>query len=503
MGSREEVERLLARIAAVDPLVRAICTLNPRAREQAAALDAERAAGRVRGPLHGLPVLVKDNFDTADMPTTAGSLALAGIEPPRWDAAVVQRLRAAGCVILGKTNMSEWARMRGRAMIAGWSGYGGQTHNPYALDYSPGGSSSGSAAAVAARLAPLAIGSETNGSIIGPASLDGVVGIKPTAQLVPSDGMVPLAPSQDTAGTMALTVSAAAAGLTVISGGFADYAAICAAEGATDLSGVRIGVARAPHWEFSAGTERVNEQALGLLSASGATLVDNLVLPPPPQWAEPFVVLKYQFKYYVERYLRTRPDAPQTLDELIAATRRTPTQYLGEEYLEAAAATVGLHPAEHWEARETLRRFGGDSIDNLLRDHDLDALVVPVRGPAWPIDPERGDEPAPGTTSHAAFAGYPMIAVPAGLVGGLPVGIAFTGTARSEATLVRVAHAFEVARTKAHGPFPEPQLTRVPDPSAAQVAFGGQTRAGGPARVQTGLRAPGRPAAGSSGVELS
>lgn len=498
MNSAEQVERLLARIAEVDPLVNAICTVNPRALEQAAALDAERAAGRVRGPLHGRPVLVKDNVDTADLPTTAGSLALAGIAPPAADATVVRRLRDAGCVILGKTNLSEWANMRGHASISGWSAYGGQTRNPYGLDRSPSGSSSGSAAAVAARLAPLAIGTETNGSIVSPAALNGVVGIKPTVGLVPQHGIVPISHSQDTAGPMALSVPEAARALTVMSGGAADYAAICAADGAADLTGVRIGVPRGEVWGHSPKLDQATEQALSLLSASGATVVDDLALPEIPGFDPAAVVLLHELKEDLEAYLRTRPGAPQTLDALIEFNRQhadTELRYFGQEHFERAARTAGLEAPEYLEARRALLRIGRDGIDNLLREHDLDTLVLPGRIPASPIDRVNGDLSGPAASHHAAYAGYPLVSVPSGVVGGLPVAVSFSGTAHSEATLVRVANAFELARVQAQGPFPEPTLRRetliesAAGPTmadrpktrdVAHLAFAGQAPAGAP-----------------------
>src|SRR5882757_1257148 len=253
------VEELQSRISEVDPLINAICTPNPAALTDAARMDTERDDGRIRGPLHGVPILVKDNIDTADLPTTAGSLALAGQPPPPQDAPLVRRLREAGCIVLGKTNLSEWANFRGSASSSGWSAYGGLTRNPYALNRSAGGSSSGSGAAVAAGLAEYAIGTETNGSIVCPAALNGIVGLKPTVGLVPQQGIVPISHSQDTAGPMARTVSQAAALLTVLTGGAADYAAHCLGE---DLSGVRVGVPRGPLWGYSASLDQATEEAL-------------------------------------------------------------------------------------------------------------------------------------------------------------------------------------------------------------------------------------------------
>lgn len=445
----------------MDPLVNAICTPNPAALTDAAQLDTERDQGRVRGPLHGVPVLVKDNIDTAGLATTAGSLALAEQPPPPQDALVIQRLRAAGCVILGKTNLSEWANFRGSASCSGWSGYGGLTRNPYALNRSPGGSSSGSGVAVAAGLADFAIGTETNGSIVCPAALSGIVGLKPTVGLIPQQGIVPISHSQDTAGPMTRTVMQSAALLNVLTGGGTDYTEHCRGD---DLSDVRIGVPRGPLWGYSLGLDQVTEQALEILSRCGATLVDHLSLPTPGGDQDQLHVLAHEMKVDMAAYLATRaPGGPKTLDDLIAYNRAhadVELQWFGQELFERAAATEGLDSAVYVSARLSALNAGRDGIDNLLRDNQLDALVSPSYSPAWSIDLVNGDNVLGGSSSHAALAGYPLLSVPSGLVSGLPVGITFSGTGGSDATLIRLAHAFETARIKADGPFPTPEFAQ-------------------------------------------
>ncbi|GAA1610232.1 amidase [Kribbella karoonensis] len=458
-SSVARVEELQGRIGDVDPLVNAVCTPNPAALTEAARLDTERDDGRVRGPLHGVPVLVKDNIDTADLPTTAGSLALADQPPPPQDAPVVRRLREAGCVILAKTNLSEWANFRGSASSSGWSAYGGLTRNPYALNRSPGGSSSGSGAALAAGLAEYAIGTETSGSIVCPAALNGVVGLKPTVGLIPQQGIVPISHSQDTAGPMTRTVEQTAALLTVMAGGQLDYTEACRG---TDLSDVRIGVPRGPLWGYSNGLDQVTERALELLSQCGATLVDHLSLPTPGGDEDQLHVLAHEMKGDLAAYLATRaPGGPRDLDDLIAFNKKhadQELQWFGQELFERAAATDGLESPVYVAARLTALRAGRDGIDNLLRDNQLDALVSPSYQPAWTIDLVNGDHVTGSSSSHAALAGYPLLSVPSGLVSGLPVGLTISGTARSEVTLIRLAHAFETARIAADGPFPTPEF---------------------------------------------
>lgn len=458
VASSAQVEALQARLEEIDPLVRAVCTPNPAARADAARLDEEFAAGRARSPLHGVPVLVKDNIDTAGLPTTAGSGALASQPPPTYDAPLVQRLRDAGCVILGKTNLSEWANFRGAGSTSGWSAYGGLTRNPYALNRSAGGSSSGSGAAVAAGLVELAVGTETNGSIVCPAALNGVVGIKPTVGLIPQQGIIPISHSQDTAGPMARTVRAAAALLSVLASNGNDYTAACVDGG---LAGKRIGVPRGPAWGYSRGLDRVSEQALELLSRGGATIVDGLSLPTPSQ-DDQLLVPCHELKIGMAAYLATRTDGgPRTLADLIAYNRAhadTELRYFGQELFEQSERTKGLDDPAYVAARMSGLRTGRDGIDNLLKEHELDALVMPAYSPAWTIDLVNGDNVLGSSSTHAALAGYPLICVPSGLVEGLPVGLLFSGTAGSDTTLIQLAHAFETIRVSTQGPFPAPEF---------------------------------------------
>lgn len=454
----EAVEEALDRIAEVDPLIRSVCTLDPDARAVAARLDAERADGHDRGPLHGVPLLVKDNIDTAGLATTAGSLALADVPPPDHDAPVVRRLRAAGCVLLGKTNLSEWANFRGSASTSGWSGYGGLTRNPYALNRSAGGSSSGSGAAVAAGLAPLAIGTETNGSIVCPAANTGVVGIKPTVGLVPQRGIVPISHSQDTAGPMAPSVKAAAALLSVIADTDTDFTRNCDDDG---LAGARIGVPRGSMWGYSHGLDEATERALDLIAAAGATIVDDLALPVTLD-EDQLIVLCHELKATLPAYLAGRHEsAPKTLADLIEFNRAhagLELRWFGQDLFERAERSGGLDSPAYVAARQAGLRTGGEGIDGLLREHRLDALVTPGYPPAWAIDLVNGDHVTGGSSTHAALAGYPLISVPSGLVEGLPVAITFSGTADSDATLIRLAHGYETARIKADGPFPPPEF---------------------------------------------
>ncbi|HZO65513.1 MAG TPA: amidase [Kribbellaceae bacterium] len=453
------VEALQARAAEIDPLIRSICTPNPDAAADAARLDAELADGRRRGPLHGVPVLVKDNVDTAGLATTAGSLALADVPPPARDAPIVARLRAAGCVVLGKTNLSEWANFRGATSSSGWSGYGGLTRNPYALNRSAGGSSSGSGAAVAAGLARIAVGTETNGSIVCPAALNGVVGIKPSVGLVPQQGIVPISHSQDTAGPMAATVREAAELLTVLAGDGSDYAAHC---DGTDLSGLRIGVPRGTmFWGSQPGLDATTEQSLELLSAAGATLVDPVELTDTTSYEDQLVVLYHELKIGMASYLATRAGAPASLADVIAFNREhagTELLHFGQELFERSEATNGLAAPEYVAARLACLNAGRRGIDEVMRKHELDALVMPGYPPAWTIDLVNGDQVNGGNCSmHAALAGYPLLSVPSGTVAGLPVSITFGGGYGSDGTLVRLAHAFEVGRVSRYGPLPEPE----------------------------------------------
>ena len=446
----------LARIAAIDdagPRLNAVIELNPDADAIAARLDRERSAGTVRGPLHGIPVLLKDNIDTDDgMATSAGSLALVDHRPGR-DATLVARLREEGAVILGKTNLSEWANFRSSHSTSGWSARGGQTRNPFVLDRSPCGSSSGSAVAVAAGLAPLAVGTETDGSIVCPAAVNGVVGIKPSLGLVSRHGIIPIAASQDTAGPIARSVADARVLLRAMQG--ADPADPVTARVPRDLwqrpptglAGARIGVLR-PASNMHPGQRRVLEAAVQRLRAAGAEVVDPLALPTAGQFGDAeFTVLLYEFKDGLERYLRDTDAPVPTLDALIAfndAHAGEEQPWFGQDVFRDAAAKGGLDEPAYAQAREKARRLAGaEGIDALLQTHRLDALVAITTGPAWSIDPVHGDHYPGGSSSAAAVAGYPNVTVPAGQVHGLPVGVSFIAGAFDDARVIGLAESFE------------------------------------------------------------
>ena len=451
-----------ARIAALDahgPALHAVLEVNPDAAAIAARLDGQTAR---RGALFGVPVLLKDNIDTVDgMLTTAGSLALIDSRPAR-DAFIVRRLRDAGALILGKTNLSEWANYRSKRSSSGWSARGGQTENPYALDRNPCGSSSGSGAAIAADLALVAVGSETDGSITCPASVNGLVGIKPTVGLVSRSGIIPISASQDTAGPMARTVADAAALLGVLAGydpddpateplrqhppadftRFLDTAA---------LKGVRIGVMR--HYAgFHEEVDALFEQALAVLRARGAVLVDPADITTAERLdADEQIVLSYEFKDGINRYLATRVGGgPRTLADLIAFDEREASRempFFRQELFTEAQARGALNDPQYVEAHARARRLAGpEGIDAALtRDH-LDALVAPTVGAAWSTDLLNGDHVVGGgVTTPPAVAGYPHVSVPMGAVHGMPVGLSFVGTAFSDAKLIGYAYAYEQA----------------------------------------------------------
>ena len=462
----------LARIEAMDrpaagqPATRAVIEVNPDALAIADALDAERRAGRVRGPLHGIPVLLKDNVDTGDrMLTTAGSLALADAPAPR-DAALVVRLRAAGAVILGKTNLSEWANFRSTRSSSGWSARGGQTRNPYALDRTPCGSSSGSGVAVAANYAALAVGTETDGSIVCPSSTSGIVGVKPTLGLVGGRGIVPIAHSQDTAGPMARTVRDAALLLAAmaalpgdaaphavpgraaaLAGGVPDYAAALRPDA---LRGARIGVAR-QFFGFHDGVDRLMDDALRALRGAGAVLVDPVRLPTDRQiGGGETTVLLHEIKADMADYLASRGSTTRhrTLADLIAFNEREAARempFFGQELFLQAEQKGPLTSAAYRQALARNQRVMRGGIDAALRQHCLDAIVAPTGGPAWKIDLLTGDHFSGGYSSASAVAGYPHVTVPAGFVRGLPVGLSLFGGAWREAALLGYAHAFEQA----------------------------------------------------------
>jgi amidase len=468
--SAEEITRsYLDRIDAIDrsgPTLRSMLETNPDALRIAADLDRERLAAGARGPLHGVPIVLKDNIDTGDtMATTAGSLALEG-HSARQDAFLVGRLRAAGAIVLGKTNLSEWANFRSTRSASGWSSRGGQVRNPYALDRSPCGSSSGSGVAVAAGLAAAAVGTETDGSIVCPAAVNGIVGLKPTLGVVSRSGIIPIAASQDTAGPMARTVEDAAILLAAMAGPDPSDPATRGAPAAADarrllagahLRGVRLGVARGFFGKHD-GADRVIERALGTLRDLGAEVVDGIDLGGSPALREQeLTVLLYEFKAGLNAYLRDHPEAPvRTLEDVIAFDERHADRvmpYFRQELLEMAQAKGSLDDAAYLEARATCLRLARDEgIDAALRAHALDALVAPTAAPAWVIDPIVGDRSPGGCSGLAAIAGYPHVSVPAGFVHGLPVGLSFFGAAFHDGRLLSYAHAFEQAADARRAP---------------------------------------------------
>lgn len=466
LDSAQLARQFLDRIAQLDqagPTLRAVIQTNPDALALAGQLDRARGQAK-RGPLYGIPVLLKDNIDTGDrMLTTAGSLALADAPAPR-DAGLVARLRKAGALVLGKTNLSEWANYRSNHASSGWSGRGGQTRNPYVLDRNPCGSSAGSGAAVAAGLATVAIGTETDGSIICPAASNGIVGLKPTVGLVSRSGIVPISHSQDTAGPMARNVADAAALLSVIAGSDPrDPATVEADRHATDytrfldpngLKGKRIGVVRQ-----LAGAEpnadRVLEQAIALMKAQGAIIVDPVTLSHVAELSGPeSTVLSYEFKHDINAYLATRPTLQmKSLADLIGFDKAHAAQempWFGQELFEEAQARGPLTDKQYLDAQAKARRLAGpEGIDAALAKGHLDALLAPSWGPAFVTDLVLGDhivsgDPTVGGASQpAAVAGYPSLTVPAGFAHGLPVGIVLFGAKWSEPTLISIAYGFE------------------------------------------------------------
>jgi len=458
-------ESYLMRIGEIDrngPALRSVIELNPDALAIAEDLDRERRAKGPRGPLHGIPLLIKDNIDTADrMSTTAGSLALVGSKPPE-DAYLVRRLRNAGAIILGKTNLSEWANIRSSHSTSGWSGRGGLTRNPYALDRNTSGSSSGSAAGVSANLCAAAVGTETDGSIVSPSSVNGIVGIKPTVGLVSRTGIIPISHTQDTAGPMARSVRDAAILLGALAGSDGVDAATAASKGriATDytrgldenaLRGARIGVVR-KYFGFLDKVDVVINAALDVLKAAGAVLVDPADIETIGKFDDTEnTVLLYELKADMSAYLaRLGADAPvHSLKEIIEFNdkhRSTEMPYFAQETFLKAEAKGPLTSKEYTDALEAdIRLSRKEGIDAVMEKFNLDALVAPTDGPAWLTDLIDGDHYIGGSSTAAAVAGYPSVTVPAGFVFGLPVGISFFGRAWSEATLIRLAYAYEQA----------------------------------------------------------
>ena len=469
--ARQLVEKYSDRINDIDrkgPALHSVIEMNPDAEQIAVALDRERKEKGPRGPLHGIPILIKDNIDTQDrMMTTAGSLALIGARPQR-DAFVAQRLREAGAVILGKTNLSEWANFRSSKSSSGWSGRGGQTKNPYVLERNPCGSSSGSGAAVAANLCTAAIGTETDGSVVCPSSANSLVGIKPTIGLVSRAGIIPIAHSQDTAGPMARTVTDAAILLAAITAldprdeatnesrgkSVTDYTASLNKDG---LRGMRLGVAR-KHFGFNERVDKLMTDLLAEMKRLGAVIVDPADIPTTGKFDDSeFEVLLYEFKADLNTYLAgLGPQAPvRSLKDVIAFNEKNRDRempFFGQDIMIKAEAKGPLTSKPYLAAlrkNHLLTRTQG--IDAIMKKHQLDALVAPTGGPAWPTDWINGDHFTGGYSSASAVAGYPHVTVPAGYVFGLPVGISFFGGAFSEAKLIKIAYAFEQA-TKARKP---------------------------------------------------
>jgi amidase len=464
--SRRLVELYTERINAVDrkgPTLRSVIELNPDALSIAETLDAERTSGRVRGPLHGIPVLIKDNIDTGDrMMTTAGSLALAGPPAPR-DAFIVTKLRAAGAVILGKTNLSEWANFRSTKSTSGWSARGGQVNNPYALDRNPCGSSSGTGAAVAANLTAIGVGTETDGSIVCPSAANALVGIKPTIGLVSRTGIVPISHTQDTAGPMTRTVADAAILLgavtaadpadaaTVVSSAQreSDYSRALKLDG---LKGARIGIARKRYFGYSPMTDKLIDRAIADMKAKGATIIDPADIPTAARLDDcEFEILLYEFKTDLNKYLASRgASVPvHSLNDLIAFNlreREREMPYFEQEILVSAEKKGGLTSPAYRKALATCRtRSRTLGIDAVMTKFRLDAIVAPTGSPAWLTDLVNGDHFLGASSTPAAVAGYPSITVPAGVVRGLPVGLSFIGRAWSEAKLISLAYAYEQA----------------------------------------------------------
>ena len=458
------VQKYLARIEAIDrqgPALHSVIETNPDALSIADALDAERKAGTVRGPMHGIPVLLKDNIATADrMMTTAGSLALEGSIPEK-DAFLVTQLRAAGAIVLGKANLSEWANIRSNHSSSGWSGRGGQAKNPYALDRNTSGSSSGSGAAAAANLSAVTIGSETDGSIVSPSSTNGIVGIKPTVGLVSRAGIIPISHTQDTAGPMTRTVADAAIVLGALSGadaaddatnaskekGLRDYAKFLTTDG---LKGARLGIVRKGMTGYSLGTDRLFETAIADLKRLGATVIDPADIPNIDTMDDgEFDVLLYELKADLPKYFawagaKTPMKSLNDVIEFNKAHRDKEMPFFEQETFEKAQAKGPLTDKAYLDAlAKGLRLSRKEGIDAVMDKLKLDALVAPTGAPAWLTDHVNGDTYTGSSSTPAAIAGYPHITVPGGFVSGLPVGISFFGRAWSEATLIKLAYGYE------------------------------------------------------------
>ena len=460
LTARQLTEIYLSRIDALDGALNSVIERNPDALDIAAHLDLERENGTVRGALHGVPVLLKDNIDTADkMKTTAGSLALLEAPTPQNDAFLVARLRAAGAIILGKTNLSEWANFRSEHGSSGWSARGGQTRNPYIMDRSPCGSSSGSGVAVAANLCAVAVGTETDGSIVCPAAVNGIVGIKPTLGLISRDGIIPISHSQDTAGPMARSVADAVALLDIMAGADANDAATAGAPRELDytrfldsdgLRGARLGVAR-HYFGRNARVDRLMEANLKVLESCGAQLFDVDFAHMKQIGDDEFEVLLYEFKHGLNHYLARRGGPHDSLEKLIEYNRdnaEAEMPYFAQETFVKAQTKGGLDESAYQLALARAQNLArARNIESAMSAHQLDAIVAPSNAPVWMIDHINGDCPTNYVSSSqlAAVAGTPNITVPAGFICELPMGLSFMGRAHSEPTLIRIAYAWEQA----------------------------------------------------------
>jgi amidase len=456
--SSTETRAALARIEDLDPRIRSVCATNPHALAEAETADRERAAGHIRSPLHGRPVLIKDNVDTAGLASTAGSLALADA-PPAVDAALVRRLRDAGMVVLGKTNLSEWANIRDEHSTSGWSAQGGLTRNPYALNRTAWGSSSGSGAAIGARLAPYAIGTETNGSITAPAAACGCVGMKPTVGLVPTEGIVPISWTQDAPGPMTLTVAENAALLDVMA----------ATDTATELDagvrGRRIGVPR-DLWGYSTHADAAGERVLSLLSAAGAEIVDGLSLPALKAVDDEHVLnlMLIELVHGLAQYLEGRGAGVRSLADVVDfnnAHADVELPWFGQSLFEKALTLDGPSSPQYLDAVDACAAAGLAELSRTLGEHGLDALLAPAMAPPTPIDLVNGDHGSGGASDSSALAGAPILTVPVEMAHGLPVAVSVWGARGSERSLYAIGRAFEQARDRSVGPLPEPTYVEV------------------------------------------
>jgi len=484
--SQELVRAYLARIDSIDrsgPSLHSVITVNPDAIADARTLDAERQSKGARGPLHGIPILVKDNIETADeMPTTAGSLALAGNITHR-DSPSIARLRAAGVIILGKTNLSEWANIRSSHSVSGWSAIGGLVKNPYVLDRSACGSSSGSGAAVAASLAAAALGTETDGSLVCPGSLNGIVSLKPTVGLISRTHVIPISHSQDTPGPMTRSVADAALLLSVMAGSDADDVATAEADTrktdyaaaleAGSLKGKRFGIIVPEPDVVPSETDGVFAKAVAILKASGGEIVEihNFTPPPPEAGTNELKVLQFELKHDLNAYLAGLPTEQKvkTLADVIAFNTATPreTALFGQDIFETAQGMGDLTDPVYTKARDDLRTLSRDTLDKLFKENQLDALIRSTDDASFRIDVVKGDNDTSNSSFLPATAGYPHLTVPMGYVHGLPVGLSFMGPAWSEASLLGFGYAFEQATHARQAPQYIPSLESSPEVARA------------------------------------